>query len=277
MQEFGTGFQYLLLILARIMGLFYTAPVFSTQQVNTRLRMVLAFFLAIVLYPVTRNYLPLLPPTTGGFALQVFGQAMIGVCIGFMMTIIFTAFQLAGQIFSIQVGLSFSEVLDPSSQISIPVLGTLKNTVGLLLFLTVDFQVDGVYVPAYLHLIRALANSFAMVPALVPDLELFRGLMLYMDQVLGAMLITAIKIGLPIMGIIFITSVSLGLLGRAAPQMNLMNMGIQLNIIVGIIVLFVLFPVIIPIMSDTFSRTYETMGEMLQSWPSSAGSPGLAR
>ncbi len=267
MEEFSREFQYLLLILARIIGLFATAPVFSAQGVSFRTRIILALFIAIVLQPTVSGHMPPLPSGPGAFAFMLFGQATIGIVIGFMLLVIFTAFQLAGQIFSIQMGISFSEVLDPGADVSVPVLGTLKNTLGLLLFLTVDFRVDGLHVPAYMHMIRAMADSFIMAPTLIPDGQVLRGIFIYVDKSLGVMFITALKLGIPIMGILFISSVMLGLLGRAAPQMNLMNMGIQLNIIIGTFVLFTLLPVIVPIMQDAFHRSFITMGEMFRDWP----------
>lgn len=81
------------------------------------------------------------------------------------------------------------------------------------------------------------------------------------------MFLTAVRIGLPLIGILFITTLTMGLLGRAAPQMNLMVMGIQVNIAVGLIVLVTLLPVITPFMLDAFVHTYDGMAEMLRAWP----------
>ncbi len=271
MESLGTGVQLYALIFARVMGLFFTAPVVNAASVSTTGRVALGLMVSALLYSPTVNYLPELPPNTGSFVLTVMGQALIGILIGYMITAIFASFQIAGEIFSVQVGLSFSEVLDPQSQVSAPILGTLKNTMGLLLFLTVDFQMDGVYVPAYLHMFRALAYSFHTVPALLPTGNIPGGILAFLDGVMGAMFVTALKIGIPIIGILFITSVALGILGRAAPQMNLMNMGLQINIIVGLISLAFLSPVIVPLMIDAFRLSFDRVGDMLHNWPAATG------
>ncbi len=268
MEGFGTGIQYFALVFARILGLLFTAPILGAESVRVSTRVGLGLLLSAVLYPVSVNYLPALPPSPGGYMVMAAGQAAIGVIIGYMVTVIFAAFQMAGEIFSIQVGLSFSEVLDPQSQVSIPIVGTLKNTIAMLLFLTVDFEVDGVYVPAYLHMIRALSYSFKMAPEILPSIQMSGGLLNYMDQLMGVMLLTALKIGIPVMGILFISSVALGLLGRAAPQMNLMNMGIQINIIVGFFVLLTVMPVVIPLMREAFYGIFDQLGDMFRHWPS---------
>ncbi len=267
MEEISDNAQLLGLILARIFGLFFTAPVLSSGAIHYRTRTSLALFFAFILYPVTVNDLPSLPSTAQGYALEVFSQTIIGITLGFMVLIIFSAFQVIGQMLSLQMGISFSEVLDPQSQVSLPLLGTFKNSIGILIFLAVPFQMDGHYVPAFLHMIRALAHSFVNVPTLFISEQVQGGILNYMEQAFTMMFVIALKIGIPLIGILFISSLTLGLMGKAAPQMNLMSMGIQVNIGVGIIVLIFLVPVIVPLMLDAFIVLYDSMGEMLQTWP----------
>ncbi|MCB1316014.1 MAG: flagellar biosynthetic protein FliR [Leptospiraceae bacterium] len=269
MEGFSDNVQYYGLIVSRLLGLLYVAPILSTQTVTTRLRVTLALLLAFILFPATANYLPELPSSTVGYGLAILGQLFIGGIIGFMVLIIFTSFQVIGEILSLQMGISFSEVLDPQSNVSIPLLGTLKNTIGILLFLAVPFQMDGLYLPAYLHMIRAVGFSFQAVPQFLPTDQIAVGVIAYLDHAFKIMFITAIKVGVPMVGILFISSLTLGLLGRAAPQMNLISMGIPINIIVGLIVLATLIPVIVPLMGDVFHQLYSFMGEMFEVWPGS--------
>jgi flagellar biosynthesis protein FliR len=271
MEGYSDNFQLLMLIFARVFGLLSIAPVLSTDQVGGRVRSVIALMLGIILYPSAVNFMPELPGSALGFVFAVFGQIAIGLTIGFMIMAIFSAFQILGEIFSIQMGVSFSEVLDPNSQISIPIIGTLKNAMGMLLFLYVPFQMDGMYGPAYLHMIRALGFSFQVIPQLSISDQTLGGLLTFMDEAFGIMFVTAVKIGIPLIGILFITSLLLGLLGRAAPQMNLMNMGVQVNIWVGLITLIILLPVIGPLMLEAFQTIYGKMGEMFRQWPQTAG------
>lgn len=260
------------LVMARIMGLMFTAPVISSESVGYRGRIILTILVSVVIFPIVKNYLPDWPQSSiAAYGFELLAQGFIGALIGFMMQILFAAFQLAGEFFSIQMGLSFSEVLDPQSQVSIPLMGTVKNMIGILLFLAVDFEVDGIYVPAYLHMIRAITYSFIAVPTMIVNIQTTGGLFTYIDQSFGVMFLTALKIGLPLVGILFISSVALGILGRAAPQLNLMNMGIQINISVGLIVLFIIMPVIVPLMRDSFHIAFDNIGEMLKSWPSAEG------
>lgn len=256
-----------MLILARVAGLIFTTPVFNSQAVGYRAQMVIALMLSFVLYPIVANHLNAPPTSMGPFILEIISQVFMGTIMGFMIQLLFAAFQLAGEFFSLQMGISFSEVLDPQAQVSIPVMGTLKNLLGTLLFLAVPFEVDGIYVPAMLHLIRALTYSFVAVPTIIVDGQTAGGLLQYMDESFGVMFLTALRIGIPMMGILFISSVMLGIMGRAAPQLNLMNMGIQVNIMVGLLVLITVLPVIVPLMRDSFASMYDVIGEMFDTWP----------
>lgn len=268
MEPFFKGFWVYLLILSRLTGIIMLVPVFSSENIPFRVRMSLAIFISFIFFPLVGEYLPkVIFESFYKFLLEIICQFFIGLLISFFIQVIFTAFILTGEFFSVQMGISFSEVLDPQSEVSMPLIGTLKNLIAILLFLTVDFEVDGYYVPAYLHIIRAIHYSFISVPTIVFDFKTIGGIMNYVDQVFGIMFLIALKIGLPLVGILFITSVALGIAGKASPQLNLLNMGLQINIITGMIILIVLFPVIIPLMRDSFMNIMDFLGEMFYAWP----------
>ena len=258
--------QYLGLIFARTMALFSVAPIFAGEAIPVRTRIFLAFFIAMVLYPNTVHDLQVIPENLGSYMLLLLGHAMIGIIIGLMIIILFAAFQMSGDIFAMQMGLSFSEVVDPQSNISTPIIGILKNTIATLLFLLIPFQMDGFYLPAFLHLIRVLAYSFSAIQLFTLSEATQQGVMLYLTDMVAVMFITALKIGIPMVGILFISSLTLGIFGKAAPQMNLMSMGIQANIILGIFVILFLLPVLIPLMQESFYILYDKMGTMFHEW-----------
>jgi flagellar biosynthetic protein FliR len=250
-----------------MVGMVFVAPVFSADSIPYRTRMMIAFLLSAVLYPVSVNYLPPLPSGPVSFIGEATAQAALGIIIGFLIQMIFAAFQIAGELFSVQSGLSFAEVLDPASQTTMPIIGTLKSSIGLLLFLSLNFPVDGITAPAYLHMVRALAFSIKAAPTMMLDMTTLGGLLSTVDQTMGVLFVTALKIGIPAAGILFIATVALGLIGRAAPQLNLMNMGVHINIILGLTLLLVLSPIYIPIMGGAFQSMYDIIGTMLRDWP----------
>ena len=71
----------------------------------------------------------------GLYYLLVLQEAMIGIYIGFLISVIFSSFQLSAQYYAAQIGFGINEVLDPLAQVSVPLIGQLKNFIGLLVFL----------------------------------------------------------------------------------------------------------------------------------------------
>lgn len=268
MEPFFNGFWLYILIFARFSGLIFFLPILSSENIPYRIKMSLVFFLSMIFFPLVSEYLPKITfENFYYYLLEIIVQFMVGAIIGFLVQIIFTAFVLTGELFGIQMGISFSEVLDPQSEVSLPLIGTLKNLISIIIFLLVDFEMDGFYVPAYLHIFRALQFSFVEVPTFYFDSQTISGILNYIDRSFGIMFLVALKIGLPLVGILFITSLSLGIIGKASPQLNLLNLGLQINIITGIVVLILLFPVVIPLIRDSFLQIYDFLGEMFYAWP----------
>lgn len=186
-----------------------------------------------------------LPDDFVNYLLLLIGEALIGVIMGFFLVLIYAAFQVAGQFFSLQMGLGASEVFDPLAQIEIPLVGQFLNLVAMFVFLfTNGFQklmFAGVY------------KSFLYIKAV--------NIVLGKDKIFGIFVVglsrlfeSSLTIAFPILGTLFLISVSMGLLAKAAPQMNLLMMGFPLTIGVAYVVMLV----VIPFLIDTFSGIIDT-------------------
>ena len=82
-------------------------------------------------------------------------QLLIGLILGFIVTIIFTAFQLAAQFYHFQMGFGINQVFDPLAQIQVPILSQLQYLLAILVFLSIN---------GHHLLIRALYDSYKIVP-----------------------------------------------------------------------------------------------------------------
>ena len=266
------------LIFARVFALASIVPVLSTQQIPMRVRAVFSIAFAIVLVPVTRQFFEPLPVDLLGFIFAVVGQAIFGGLVGFLIAIILTAFQIAGELFSMQMGTSFAEIMDPQANVSLPVLGLLKNAMALLIFVALPFQMAGEYMPALHHTLRTLVDSIRVIPYVdfawetigdstqVQSLT-FGGIVSTLDETMRTLFFTAIQLALPLMGILFISSLVLGLFGRTAPQFNLVNIGGQMNIGLGLLLMIILTPVFVPIILDSLVKNLQHIQRMFAAWP----------
>lgn len=117
MEPFLLHFQSFLFVLARLFGLFLVAPFFSSDSIQFSFKMIFAFLVALIVYPVVANSMPPVPGHMINFGLLVFSELLIGVIIGFIVSIVFASFQMAGEFFNNQIGFGYTEILDRSPKI----------------------------------------------------------------------------------------------------------------------------------------------------------------
>lgn len=261
MEIIGEQFQLFTLVFARFLALFSVAPGYSGDSLPFFSRFALSFITAAIITPVADVPASLSADLKQAYILIVLEQAAIGIFIGIVMQFLFAAYQLAGEFFSVQMGFGISEVLDPLSQISLPVIGTLKNLIALFVFF-----VSG----AHTYLVQALAFSIERVPHLgfsflkqgVTHNHLFK----FFALLSGGMFITALKIALPIIGCLLLVSVTLGILSKAAPQMNMLVLGFSAKIVIGFLVLAILAPLLVQTMFAEMDKSLHMLDAMLKAW-----------
>jgi len=234
------------------------APFFSSGVIPFRLKALMSFMITLVIFTVVASRGYNIPENMGEYFLLVLQEVGIGLYIGFLVSIIFSAFQLSGQFFAVQIGFGISEVMDPVSQVSVPLIGQLKNLIGLLVFLAVN---------GHHFLIEAVYRSYELAPVMSISRQVSGGLFKFLLHSFSGMFVVALKISLPIVGVIFLVSVSLGVLARAAPQMNIMMLGFPFKIIVAFSMLILITPLVVRIMNVSLERTFKFITNVLLHWP----------
>jgi flagellar biosynthesis protein FliR len=258
LEYFVLHFQLFLLVMVRLGAMIVIAPLFSSGVIPMKFKGLLAFFLALVIFPGLYAKGITLPPDLGKYYVMVFGEIVTGLYIGFLVSIIFTAFQLSGQYFAVQIGFGISEVLDPLAQVSVPIVGQLKNLIGLLVFLSMNGH----------HLmLEAIYRSYELAPFVNLNKVVTGSLMKFLLSSFSFMFIVAMKIAIPIVGTVFLISVSMGVLAKAAPQMNIMMLGFPFKIIVAFSVLVLISPLVIRVMHVSLEKTFRFVSEVLVHWP----------
>lgn len=247
-----------LLVAARCLAMFMVLPLFSTRSVSTVAKVALAGYVAFIVLPTSfgggyEGLDSIYAVSTLQYVLLLVGEALIGIITGFFITILFAAFSSAGQFFSFQMGLSAAEAYDALSQVENPLMGQFLNLVAMLLFLTTEgFQ------QVFLHgLVGSVQSMNAMSLAAAGTRTAFLELLL---GGLTSLFFNAMMIALPLTGTFFLVSVAMGLLSRAAPQMNLLSEGIPLTMLLG----FLFLALSLPVMCDLFVRLFDVTFETLQ-------------
>ncbi|MBN1649366.1 MAG: flagellar biosynthetic protein FliR [Spirochaetales bacterium] len=244
--------QLFFLIFARVFTMLQVAPLISSSAMPPISRVALALFAAASIV----TWLPDYPiPDTGlGFVFLLIMEIIIGMIMGLILVIIFTAFQLSGQFFSLQMGFSASQVFDPLAQIEIPLLGQVLNLIAMMVFLSVrGFQ--------KLFLFGVLGSFQKIRPWDLVNLK--EHFLPTIFNSIGNMFANGLLIALPIVGTLMLVSLSMGLLAKASPQMNLLMLGFPINISVALILLVLAMPFIITFFANLIGYSFDYMFEFI--------------
>lgn len=246
--------QLFLLIFARIMALVSIAPLISSGSIPIIARIGLALFAAVAIFPsVVESGYPL-PDTGLQYAAILIGEILIGLTMGFILVVIYAAFLVAGQFFSLQMGFAASQVFDPLSQIQIPIMGQFFNIIAMYIFVIVG----GFQKIFLVGVLRSFDGVRPMDFAVQRD-YVFR---LFL-HILAELFEQALIISFPILGTLFLVSITMGLLAKAAPQMNLLMMGFPVAIGVAFLLILLILPFLVQALERIIEGSFQLVLEMI--------------
>lgn len=232
--------------LARILALLSAAPPYNSGSLPRRARLILGLAITLAIAPGLDN-LPAIAPASGIGLLVMAEQMLIGYAMGFSLRLVFSAIDLAGTVFSTQMGLGFATIYDPMSTSQTPVVSEMIGILALLMFMAID---------GHLMVLSTLAQSFRALPiGVLPGSASWANLANAVAIVFSAGLLLA----LPIITALLITNTALGILGRVSPQLNLIVIGFPVTIALGFAALYVALPYLIQPLLQLFETGLRSM------------------
>lgn len=207
--------------LARILALLAAAPPFNNPGLSMRVRLMLGLAITIAVTPA----LPAMPPVeaASGIGLLILAQQLlIGFAMGFALRLVFSAIDMAGTLISNQAGLGFATAYDPQNTSQTPVISEFIGFLALLVFLSIN---------GHLMVITTVIQSFTAIPV---GLGAVKPASWQNIAAAGSVIFSSgVFLALPILVTLMITNVALGILGRVAPQLNLIAIGFPVTIVMG--------------------------------------------
>ena len=236
--------------LSRILGLVAAAPIFGNVSVPVQVKIGFGFFLSIIIAPLVPA-LPALDPISFQGLLILSQQFILGLAMGFAMRIVFAAVEMAGTLAGMTMGLSFATFFDPQSHGQSTAIGQFFALIATLAFLAVD---------GHLVLISTLAESFLTLPIVSTPLGVqgFYHLVIWGGKIFS----TGLQLSLPILAALLITNIALGILTRAAPQLNIFGIGFPLTLSVGFILIAVALPYLAVPLERLFQEAFEAVRQI---------------
>ena len=236
-----------LLIFCRMSGMLLFNPFFGRKSVPAIIKGGLALLLTLPACQIITEEIQI----SGLLELMLLGakELLIGFLAGFVMQLFLSAIIMGGDLADLQLGIGMAKVYDPQSNVSLPVSGSFFNLLFTLLF----FIENG-------HL-STMKMIFYTLEVLPPGSGLFgQEAFAYIVSLFGSMLVLALKIAMPIIGVEVLAEFGLGLLMRTVPQINVFVVGLQLKLLVGLF----LFVLIIPVLTSLFDSMTGAMFSQIE-------------
>lgn len=258
-----TGFslqdlEYYLLIVVRVSCFVFAAPFFGTNNVPRRVKVGFSVLLAFLLYQFVVPHLVLPYNTVIGYGILVLKEAIAGILLGFSGNLCLYLLQFAGSLIDMDVGLSMVNMMDPLTQQTMGFSGTLYQNALMLMLLASNMH----------HwILRAFIDSYELIPTGRIAFNMDH-LVSSFVRFMGEYFSISFRIFLPVFGAMLILNVVLGVMAKAAPQMNMFTVGVQIKIMVGLGTLFVTVS-LIPRLADFL---FEEMKEMMRLFAGGMGS-----
>jgi len=209
--------ESLMLVGVRIVAFLVVAPPFSHRGIPATVKVMLATGLALAVAPRVATTVP---ASTGEYVVLLVGEAMIGVGLGFLVAVVFSAVQSAGSLIDLMGGFSLAQGFDPMTQVNGAQFARLYQLTAVVIL----FVSDG-----YQMVISGLVRTFDALP-LGASLDLSKLGDALTTSVTGMFLAT-LQIAGPLVVVLFLADVGLGLLTRVAPALNAFALGFPLKIL----------------------------------------------
>jgi len=216
-------------------------PVFGYLAVPVQVKAGLALVLAIILAPTAALHLAVGPPGVVPFAAAAITEVMVGMIFGMVAMLLMVGAQLAGSVVGIQMGFGVAQVVDPQSGGQISLIGKMQYSLALILFIILD---------VHHRFLEALAHTFSIIPlggALFPgDIAFSYG------RLTAEVFVVGVKLAAPLIAILFMIQVSLGVMARVMPRMNVFLVGFTVKIGIGMLGLAITLPLFVYVLSKSF-------------------------
>jgi len=246
-------FQLFLLSLLRVGSLIAAMPVLGGAQTAQRFKVGLTFVLGLLLFPLSKKYFLPIPFVPVVLLVVVIQEVLLGVLIGLIARLIFSAVEFGGTVIGYQMGFAAANVFDPQNQRQISLMSQFQNVFAILIFLSMD---------GHMILIRAIVSSFEVLPP--GQIDFSKGAIPFLIDATTQMFILGVKFSAPILAVLLLSSLVLGIMARVFPQLNVFLLSFPLNIGLSFLVIGLTLPLIVGLLAREFHQMELNIFQLLK-------------
>ncbi len=235
-------FQLFFLVLTRVLAILIQIPMFGSSMIPNQVKLAVGVALSIIVVPWSPVSSEAAAMPLISFVFAILQELIVGLLAGFVGTLTFGAFQIAGKMMDLSSGFGAGQIFNPAIGDTGSAMDQLFTLTALLFFMITN---------SHHTFLLALQKTFAYLPvnAVLPDLSAARLL-----QMTAGFILIGVQLSLPVVGALLLTDITLGMLAKVAPQVNVFFLGLPIKVWVGVMGLMLVMSNIVPIMGEMFKQ-----------------------
>lgn len=243
------------LYLVRTSVMVLAAPLLGDGAIFSGYKVGLIGVLTLLLYATTGQPLsaPLTPIEFGAFAMR---EVLIGMSLAFVLQMALLGARVAGEMVGHEMAFNMASQVDPATGVNAAIVTRIYETMFLLGFLAVN---------GHHWMVRALSDSYQRAPVgmMLTGSHGASGLGHVARNLFEQMFRAGLTLAAPVMVLLFLVSLMIGLLARAVPQLNLLEAGFTMRILMGLTAMALFAPLLAPAMENLYAAVRNGLDDAL--------------
>jgi flagellar biosynthetic protein FliR len=234
----------------RALAWLVVVPPFSNKQIVPRVVLIgVAGGLGILAVPqIAHNHIPTdTAGLIGAIVLQIFTGAAMGLCV----LILISAVTAAGGMIDLFGGLNLPPAVDPLSENQTPMIGQFYEQVAMVLLFVSNGE---------LLLVRGFETSFGAAGLTLSSAATASNVL---SADLATFFTATLEIAAPLIVVLFATQISLAMLSKAAPQMNVWILGFPIQALLSLLFVAIGIKVLPGYVNNLVSRAVQDTAVLL--------------
>jgi flagellar biosynthetic protein FliR len=241
-------FQIFLIVTARVAGFIGAIPVLSSAQTPMRLKTALVFATSLTLFPLMSGAVTVVSFAPLPFLLLIVGELLLGVLLGLIARLIFTAVEFGATVIGYQMGFAAANVFDPQSKKQVALISQFQNVFAILIFLAINGH----------HLFLRLAvKSYDLLPP--GNFNIAGDAIPFLMEQGSHMFYLGVQFSAPVLAVLLLSGLILGILARVFPQLNVFLLSFPINIGTA----FIVIALTLNIVAATIRQEFDTLPEKI--------------
>ena len=235
--------QKIILIFIRITAFIVICPGFSFKGLPNTFKIGFAISLTLII----NSIIPEIDVIDNMFLFLLLNikETILGLALGFVTNLIFSAAEIAGNLVDFQVGFSMASVYDPSVGTTAANYGKMYYWISISVFFMLDM---------HHKVITALVKSFDYIPLNTVSFNNYNAKAIV--SLFSKVFELALNLGIPIIIVVLVTDIILGIISKTVPQINVLMLGMPVKAMVSFIITLL-----------TLSWLINSMGNIMQLIP----------